>query len=100
MRIGTTPVHTFDLPFEISLIKELKVTYVQAGKTVIEKRLNEGEVEGNSIRFNLTQSETFRFNAGTPVEIQLRALLRNGEALSTDIINISADKCLDREVLK
>ena len=34
---GTTPTHTFTIPFDVSLIKELKVVYAQQGEIVLEK---------------------------------------------------------------
>ena len=36
MRLGSTPKHTFTLPFETDLIQELKITYSQNKKIILE----------------------------------------------------------------
>ena len=33
---GTTPTHIFKLPIDTSTIRQLRITYVQYGKTVLE----------------------------------------------------------------
>lgn len=100
MRLGTTPKHTFTFPFETSLIKEVKITYAQNKKTVLEKRLNDCEVEANSVSYSLTQEETFRFDSDAIVEVQARVLTIGGDALASDIRIITAGRCLDNEVLE
>ena len=99
MRLGTTPKHTFTFPFETSLIKELKITYAQKNKTVLEKHLADCEIETNSVSCTLTQEETFNFENGVNVEVQARVLTMGGDALASDIRIITAERCLDREVL-
>lgn len=100
MRLGTTPKHTFTFPFETSLIKELKIIYAQKNKTVLEKRLDDCEIETMSISCTLTQEETFSFEHGVIVEVQARVLTTDGDALASDICTITAERCLDNEVLE
>lgn len=99
MRLGTTPKHTFTIPFDASLIKELKVTYAQSKKIVLEKYLDDFEVNGRELSITLTQEETFLFNEDIIVEIQARVLTLGGDVLVSDISIATADRCLDREVL-
>lgn len=100
MRLGTTPRHTFTFPFDTSLIEELKITYAQNKKTVFEKYLADCDVEANSVSYTLTQQETFLFAEGVNVEVQARVLTTAGDALASDIRIVTADRCLDREVLE
>lgn len=100
MRLGTTPRHTFTFPFETDLIQELKITYAQKNKTVLEKRLDDCEIEAKSVSCTLTQEETFNFENGVNVEVQARVLTMGGDALASDIRIITAERCLDSEVLE
>lgn len=100
MRLGSTPKHEFTLPFDISLVKEFKVTYRQNGEIILEKYLNDFEANGNTLSATLTQEETFLFAEGVNVELQARVLTTGGDAISSDIRIITAEKCLDREVLE
>lgn len=100
MRIGTTPKHTFTFPFETSLIKELKITYAQDKRIILEKYLADCEVDTDSVSYQLTQEETFLFADTLNVEIQVRVLTNAGEALASPVRVVTADRCLDREVLE
>ena len=58
---GTTPTHTFTLPFEEELVADLRITYSQNKKTIFTKHKEDVEIDGNDINVTLTQEETFRF---------------------------------------
>ena len=100
MILGTTPKHTFTFPFETDIIKELKITYAQKNKIVLEKRLADCEIETNSVSCTLTQAETFNFESEVDVEVQVRVHKTGGEALESGIRIRTAERCLDREVLE
>ena len=100
MRLGSTPKHEFALPFDVSLVKEFKVTYKQNGKIILEKYLDDFVIDGNTLSVTLTQEETFLFAGGVKIELQARVLTMSGDALSSDIRIIPAERCLDREVLE
>ena len=99
MRLGSTPKHEFALPFDVSLVKEFKVTYKQKGKIILEKYLDDFVIDGNTLSVTLTQEETFLFAGDVNVELQARVLTMGGDALSSDIRIITAKRCLDSEVL-
>lgn len=99
MKLGTTPTHTFELPFPIEYLSNLKITYLQEDEVILKKRLKDGTVDGNKISFKLTQEETFMFKPHVQVQIQVRVLDSAGNALSSDIYNVPAARCLDNEVL-
>ena len=99
MLIGTTPTHTFSLPFNTGIISKIKVTYAQNGRVILEKKDKQCVLDGNTVSLKLTQEDTFLFEYGKNVEIQMRILTMGGDALASNIRVISADKCLDNEVL-
>lgn len=96
---GTTPIHTFELPFDTSICKEIKITYAQNDKVILEKKSKSCNLEGNTVTLRLTQEETFKFDCKKLVQIQLRVLTTNDEVLASDIALERPDKCLDSEVL-
>ena len=97
---GTTPTHVFTLPFDVSKIKELKITYEQSGKEVLSKKKADCTLDGKTATVVLTQDDTFKFEQYTPLNIQVRVLTMNGEALSSDIITVQVSRALDSEVLE
>ena len=100
MRRGTTPTHTFEVPFDISTIKELKITYCQDDAIILEKYLKDCENTENKVNVTLTQNDTFLFRAHVPVKIQLRVLVNDGTVYGTDVASVPVLVCLDGEVLK
>ena len=88
---GTTPVHTFTLPGGMVLddFDVVYVTYSQSGRTVLEKNKNELEATDSGFRLIFSQADTLCFSPG-PVKIQIRAKLRDGNAVASDIISTTA----------
>jgi hypothetical protein len=97
---GTTPTHEFNIPFNTSVIKEVKITYAQNNEAVVEKKTSDCKLVDQTISVTLTQEDTFKFDCKKPVEIQVRILTFNGDALSTVPQIVGVCKCLDNEVLK
>ena len=96
---GTTPTHTFNIPFDTSMVKEVKVTYAQDDTVVLEKRTSDCELDGQRIIVTLTQEDTFLFDCKKAVEIQIRVLTVGGDALGSVPEKVGVSKCLDDEVL-
>lgn len=97
---GTTPTHIFALPFSLELVKTLEITYAQCGKIVLQKGLADCEIEGNAVRLDLTQEETFKLSESMYVDIQLRVLTQQDDALASRIMRVRVEDCLSKEVLK
>ena len=97
---GTTPTHTFNSPFDTSMVKEVKILYAQDDVKVLEKNTGDCKLAGQSISVTLTQEDTFLFDYKKAVEIQLRVLTLGGEALTSVPEKVGVSKCLDNEVLK
>lgn len=96
---GTTPTHTFVLPFSTELVKTLEITYAQCGKVILKKGTANADMSGNTVRIRLTQEDTLKFDAKTYVDIQVRVLTHEGDALASRVLRVRADVCLSDEVL-
>ena len=99
MTRGTTPRHTWKLPFSSSKVKEAMVIYAQNDVEVFHKDTYECAMDGNEISVVLTQEETLKFDHNFNVQMQLRVLTDEGEALASVIRCVSVQKCLNDEVL-
>lgn len=96
---GTTPTHTFKIPFDASVVKSAMVIYAQDGMEVLHKETEDCELEGKTIKTKLSQEDTFKFSHTANVQIQLRLLTMSGDALVSDIKTVSVEQCLNNEVL-
>lgn len=99
---GTTPTHTFQLPFDTSEVCSVRLIYKQEllhGCIVLTKEIDDCQMSGDQISVTLTQEDTLSLNCKYPVKIQLRVLTKQGESLATTPITRSLVECLDGEVL-
>lgn len=96
---GTTPTHTFEIPYDTSTIKKVMVIYAQHDEEVFHKDTEDCEMKGREIRVTLSQRDTLRLCHLFNVQIQLRILLNDGTALASDVKVLSVQKCLNDEVL-
>lgn len=97
---GTTPEHEFTLPFDTSLIKELRISYGQKGKEVLVKYDEDCIYNGNVIKVSLTQEDTFMLNPKLLVDVQLRVLTKNDQIhINDDDIQLRVKGSLNSEVL-
>lgn len=108
---ATTPKHifTFDVNPE-EAFSEILITYAQNNKIVIEKHKSDLTFEtcdcfgGKPVYkayVKLTQEETNLFSANPKgvVSVQVRALTESGDAIASDIEQISVQNVLNDEVL-
>ena len=96
---GTTPTHSFTLPFEAELVSDLRITYSQNKKTIFTKGLSDVELDKNEISFILTQQETYMFEVGKEVLVQIKIKTKEGLVLNSDIMTMRVDESLDNEVI-
>lgn len=96
---GTTPTHTFTLPFDASMIDKVRIIYSQNDTPLVTKNKEDCTVKGEKVIAKLTQEETFAFDCNEPVEIQIRVLTVDGAAVASHIKKVACDKCLEKEVL-
>lgn len=96
---GTTPTHTFNLPFEVGMIKECRVLYAQDDVVLVIKNTSDCVLEGTTVKTTLTQNDTFKFDSDKAVQIQIRILTVNDVALASIINKVGIAKCLEDEVM-
>ena len=99
MRRGTTPTHTFALPFETSQLTKVRIVYAQGDAPIITKEIEDCTLEGNTITVKLTQEDTLKLDNAKYVSIQLRVLTEAEDSLVSDVIQKAIGECLDDEVL-
>lgn len=98
MKRGTTPTHTFTVPFDTAGIAEARVIYSQQGRPVLTKKGGDLTMEKNVITVRLTQEDTFRFSPDR-VDIQLRVKFPDGTVLASDIRTVPVERCLEEVVM-
>ena len=98
---GTTPVLEFTLPFDTELLEEAYVTISQRGAVVIDKSIDECTLKHTMLSVRLSQEETLELIAqrNLRVEIQLRVLTRDGEALASNIETVDVGRILKDGVI-
>lgn len=96
---GTTPTHIFRLPIDAAVIAEVRITYEQLGKTMIEKTEKDVQMTGYTITLGLSQEETLRLNHRALVRLQVKVLTTDGQVMASKIRNIQVDEILSTEVL-
>ena len=97
---GTTPTHTFKLPFDTSTIKSARVIYSQFDQILFVREGADITILDDGIETTLTQEETFLIDPSKIVEIQVRFVDHNNDAINSQIMRVSAERCLDTEVLE
>lgn len=91
---GTTPTHTFTLPFDSTGITKLSIAYAQGGRVVLEKTLPDCNIKGNVITVSLTEEDTLKFDSNKAMaEIQLR--LGFGDSrMASQVMHITTERIL------
>lgn len=98
---GTTPQIDFTLPFDVSNIKTVWITFSQYDEELFTVKTEDvTSMSGNKIIVKLTQAQTLKLKPQKllrndhEVEIQLRILTNAGDALASNIMRTSAEKIL------
>lgn len=99
IRRATTPKQTFILELNnVPELTEILITYAQKGTIVFERTKDAMTIEDNKVWFRLTQEETLSLRQNVPVEIQVRVFTPDGNALASDIFEVSVERILNEEV--
>lgn len=98
MTRGTTPTISFELPFPLSNVNELSLSFKQ-GKTMIVKTLDDVEVIDNEYQIKLSQEETLSFKSDLTAEAQLRVKLLTGDVLASDVYTVDVERILKDGVM-
>lgn len=98
MKRGTTPTLTFELPFESNQIKNLNIAFSQKKDMKFSKEKDDCELSENQVKVKLTQSDTLSLDKGS-VNIQMRVLTKDDNALASDIINVEVEDILKEGII-
>lgn len=96
---GTTPTHTFEIPFDTALIADLRISYAQTDGEIVVKCKDDATLTGNTISVTLTQEDTLNFNCSKKVLVQIKIKTHKGDVMGSDVMCISVERCLNEEVL-
>ena len=94
---GTTPTHKFNLDISTDLVSEIRASYEQNGKIVLEKGTEDFAMSGNLAEVKLTQEETMQFEAPASARIQLHVRTTDDNALVARPINIPVHILLNKK---
>lgn len=97
---GTTPTHQFTLSVDTKLLRKVKIVYAQDDEVIVEKDTDDCVLDGNTVKVKLTQEDTFKFDHKKLVQIQVRAVTNDNDAVATTVMCTSVEKCLDDEVME
>jgi hypothetical protein len=78
----------------MATVAKLYITFVQCGRTILEKTLDDCTVEGNVVQISLTQAETLSFTAGQSALLQIRPKFTNRTSIVSEIVEIRVDRAL------
>lgn len=97
---GTTPTHTFTVPYAASDLASAYVTYKQKDNTILTKTTNTFTTagEGCSFDISLTQEETMAFTDGT-IFAQVNLITEDDERFASKPIPIDCIQQLYRTVI-
>lgn len=97
---GTTPQHIFSLPFSTEMVKTIQITYAQHDVIKLIKGTEDCVFDGNTVSTRLSQEDTFLFEEGVCVEVQVRVLTNGDDALASNVIRVRCAECLSKDVLE
>lgn len=98
-RRGTTPTVSFTVKdFDLDNITDLCLVMCQNGSVIVKRKLNEVQIEGDTINVHLSQEDTLRFKAGTNIASQIKFKIGE-QVFATDIVFSTIDDCLCQEVI-
>lgn len=96
---GTTPTHSFVLPFSLDYVSDWVITYGANGKVILEKGKDDCITRDTTIMTTLSQEESFLFESGK-AQIQLKLILTTGAVIATPMYQLFVEKSLTRMVLE
>lgn len=81
---GTTPLHSFELPYPIEIIDDIRVIYGQGKQLLFTKTKSDCVIENNEIQILLSQEETLMFTSFQNVFIEIKIKLKNGKVVRNE----------------
>ena len=78
---GETSTHTLTFSISTSLIKDIKLAYVQDRQIILRKTIKDCTVTDNSIQLKLTQEETLKFLPLEKFKIEIKVLTTDNQVI-------------------
>ena len=91
---GTTPTLTFTIPFDSGIIQALYISFVQNGQEVLTLTEQDCTLDEKTVTVKLSQAQTLKLGSGRAVEIQMRVLTAEGDALASQILRCPVERIL------
>lgn len=95
---GTTPTHTFNLPFTVDNVKDVMIAYIQNRAVVFEKKKSDCVFTDNKIQVDLTQEDTFSLSHLSNVTIEFMSLTSNNKVIGKKFKNIKVEETINKAV--
>lgn len=90
MRRGTTPTLTFTTPYNADLwnLQRSWLTFEQRGQNLFSVCFDDESVEvtDNAVSITLTQEQTLTMTTADQLSIQIRGIIGNNKAVSSNIV--------------
>lgn len=97
---ATTPKFTFTVPFETSSIVDLRLTFDQHGKTILNLGYEDVVFQDTTkIVVTFTQQQASLFRPDQVSDIQLRVKFEDGNVAASNYVKVKVFKALNLEVM-
>lgn len=91
---GTTPTIIFKLPFEVSIINKIYITFSQFKEEIFTVDKEGCILSENEVSVHLTQTQTLSLTHNREVEMQIRIMDNSGESLASNIMKVDVERIL------
>lgn len=91
---GTTPTVTFNLPFNVDIIRNCEVYFGQNDELLVTKEMSECVLDGTTLAVTLSQSDTLAFDEEEKLQLQIRFVFTDGSVDATNILKGKVGKIL------
>lgn len=83
---GTTPTVTFNLPFNVSTIKNCEVYFGQNDELLFTKGYDDCAFDGTVMTVTLSQAETLQFDEDEKMQMQVRFVFTDDSVDATKVM--------------
>lgn len=91
---GTTPTVTFNLPFNVSTIRNCEVYFGQNDSLLITKDKDDCVLSGTTLAVTLTQADTLLLDEEEKLQMQVRFVFTDGSVDATSVMRGRVGKIL------
>lgn len=95
MTRGTTPLHTFTFPEQVSNYRNIVITYRQNNELKLSKGLDDLDLEENTAKLRLTTEETLLFDPMEKGFVQVKVLTQDNLVEASPVYSFSVNSILD-----